>query len=184
MSQRSILIVVDIQKEFAKCFNEEYIKKVKEYIKRRKWLEVIVIVDMNEDVANIPLWMYEKADQIIQKRYGGDKGYIEEMVSLSEANVERDNESWRVYNNQLVITTSGCHETFDVPEDLERYCEKIKENKVTLIGGCENECLQDIYDTLLYYDINTTINHQYTYNGYNQKNYNFLEDDFNLVEIQ
>jgi hypothetical protein len=185
MKNDRVLMVVDIQEEFQKCISNEYLKDVRKYVRTGKWDKIIIVVDINNDKAYIPRWLDRCADNLITKRFGGDLGYLKELILEEEMIVEKEDISWRsTYNHHLTIAINNGHETFEVPKELENISNQLKNKKVTLIGGCEGECLQDIYETLLYFEVKPKINEKYTYSGHDFNKGNiFFEEEYDLVEI-
>ncbi len=160
-----VLVVCDVQLEFMFCIPEEYISKLKREVLSGKWNEIVVIVDENSGDPHIPMWLYEASTLILKKSYGSyGLTEMDDFVEDGSFRIEKEGESWINEFEQLVIKVDGCHETFHVPDDMIDYFKTLK--SVTLVGGAEDECLQDIYDALLYFDVDAEINDDLTYGGY------------------
>lgn len=165
------LIIVDIQKEFAKFFNEEYLERVDILIKQN-WDRVITIVDDNDE-AHIPRFIYEYSDEILHKSYGGiDKEYIDELIQDGEIEIVNENDIYR-FDGRLIIP-GNIHENFLVPEDMEMIFKQLQ--TVTLIGGADQECLDDIENSLAYLGVKVIRDHSCIYDAFNKNNADYIDE--------
>lgn len=151
-SKNNVLVVVDIQKEFAHTFDEEYLNKVENII-NENWDKIIVVVDINMGSVEIPEFLYNKADTILEKNYGGfDQDFIEEMIEDGEIKVIEEDELYKYVDDERLIVPGLTHENFLVPEDMVTIFKELQD--VTIIGGADQECLDDIENALEYLDVN------------------------------
>lgn len=157
MTKPKILVVCDIQENFMDFINEDLFNRMKDYVSNGEWEQVITIVDTNTDEALIPDWLHGVTTTLLTKRYGHWHSG-EEMAEMGlEYEELADGTFLELDTKDLYIPVSGTHEWFAIPDDFRRFFLAMQGQEVALIGGAENECLQDTYDALEYLGVTSYI---------------------------
>lgn len=170
------LVICDIQKEFNKFFNNTYLLEVK------KFAEKINRVHQIYDTINADTYSYYFPNQVneYEKQYGGelleedieiyfrDNIIIEELQNKFNTGFEQG-DKFKTATNDYWVYIDGKHEWFYCPSDLAVLFEKMSDNnrKVCLIGGGIDECLLDIYVTMVSFNVDVKYNNDlcYSYKG-------------------
>ena len=160
------LIIVDVQKSFKKFFTEMYINELKKYCDQ--FSEVYQIFDNHIDGKNVDKdYLYDKNDEsddhhnlydfpnqkdVIEKRYNYDVDveFYKNILDSKVYNKIKSNKS--IKKGQYFPTTEGTvivyignnHQWFQVPKKLYDLFQKLKGKEVTIVGGADSECLEDI----------------------------------------
>lgn len=161
------LVIVDIQKDFSNYFNEQYLNRVENLI-NQGWDKIITVVDMNMGEAEIPKFIYEASDKILEKYYGFDIAYLQELNDSDELEIIEEDEAYRL-NKELIIR-GNAHEWFNVPEDMELCFKEL--NSVSLVGGANGECLDDVENALEYLGVEVNREESCIYSAADKNNDN------------
>lgn len=160
-----ILIVVDVQKEFEQWIPQGLVDKINEY--SDGFDTVYQIWDSNK--ATGPSYTFHNQQGTYEKKYGTT--YSKEIVDYSKKLLEEDPniEEGAIVNvsdwKGVLVRVKNNHKWFYVNERLKEFYNTLKGRKVILIGGADNECLEDVYESMKAFEINTIYNHEYIYSS-------------------
>lgn len=188
-----ILVIVDVQKEFSKHQPKGFVNAVNDYAKN--FTKVYQIWDGHKwdgeknIIINGPSWKFNNEIANYRKIYGTTAseeikdlcrtankmltspkerekyGYvtIKEGTKLNVGdnfNLLKSNEK----GNNFLVKISNRHNWFYVPKNLSDFFNNIKERTI-VVGGSENECLEDVYTAMISFNIPANINKKYTYSA-------------------
>lgn len=167
------LIIVDVQEEFKKYFNDTYIEKLKEYCE--DFNRVFQIFDTHKSKTTD----YTFPNQVltIPKLYGGkldeeDIPYLftEPMQSTIKLKFEQgfnERDILETINGDYYIYIGGKHKWFICKPGMANLFKKFakQERKIILAGGAANECLHDIYVTLKAFNVDVEYNFEFIYSS-------------------
>lgn len=174
-SSKSILIIVDVQKSFKKFFNDNYVNSLKEYAK--KFDDVYQIFDNHHKGKNVDkdylydedhetesegdLYEFPNQKDLIEKRYNYDvdadfykKILTDETYNKikSKENSLQKGEFFPTSEGTIIVYIGNNHKWFHVPKKLYDIFKDLKQaqtvdTNITLVGGANGECLEDIITT-------------------------------------
>lgn len=185
-----ILIVVDVQKSFKKFFNDNYLAELNKYCK--EFNKVYQIWDNHSDGKNPDkdflyhetpdienkddLYKFNNQADLIEKRYNYDVDvdYYKKILSeetyrnikTKEQNKQLKTGDIFMTNENTVITYIGNnHQWFHCPKKLYDLFQDIKGKYVVIVGGAENECIQDVMVTAKALGLTIMKNEKYIYSA-------------------
>lgn len=167
----STLLIVDVQKSFKKFFNDLYLNELKKYASQFK--NVYQLWDNHVDGKNVDKdYLYDKEEEaqtdhkdlydfpnqldVIEKRYRYNVSldFFKDIIDGKTYNEMRSKEQ----KNQLrvgdiVVTKMGTilvfinnnHRWFECPKKLYEIFKSYKGKEIIVVGGADNECLQDVF---------------------------------------
>lgn len=168
-TQNTTLIVVDVQKSFKKFFTEMYLHKLKEYC--GQFSEVYQIWDnhvngknvdkdyLYHDDPEIPihddLYKFPNQVELIEKRYNYDvdadfykkildKEVYKDIKSREENNTIKRGDLFKTKEGTAIVYIGNNHKWFHIPKKLYDLFLKLKGKEVTIVGGSDSECLEDV----------------------------------------
>lgn len=168
-NQNTTLIVVDVQKSFKKFFTELYLHKLKEYCKQ--FSNVYQIWDnhvngknvdkdyLYHDDPEIPihddLYKFPNQVELIEKRYNYDvdadfykkildKEVYKDIKSREENNTIKRGDLFKTKEDTAIVYIGNNHKWFHIPKKLYDLFLKLKGKEVTIVGGSDSECLEDV----------------------------------------
>jgi len=183
-----ILLIVDVQSNFKKYFPTDpngFIKKIDKYCldfpSDDTGKGVYQIWDSNQ--GSKPTYKFKNEIDLIEKKYGVKKFYskykggfkewithifdnktLEEFKSRN--NVFKKGDAFKLRDkNEFLIYIGNNHQWFYVNEELVELFKKLRNKKVIICGGAEDECLDDVYIALKSFNVNVIKNHQYIYSA-------------------
>ena len=157
-----ILVIVDVQKVFGKFIPEDYEKKLNQYCKDFK--QVIQIWDSNK--VSKPSWKFDNQVELIRKNYGTK--FSNNLVDVTNK-LEKDNpdvkegDVFKVGDNNYVVKIDNNHKWFYLNDDLVGLYKELKGKKIIIVGGADQECIEDVYISMKSFGINVVYNHEYIY---------------------
>jgi len=184
----STLIVVDVQKSFRKFFNEMYINELKKYCKN--FQNVYQIWDNHVDGKNVDKdYLYDKSPDIpvhddlyhfpnqkdiIEKRYNYDVDVdfykrvldkkVYDEIKSKEKTLKRGN-YFPTTEGTIIIYIGNNHQWFHVPIKLYKLFTSLKGQEITLVGGADSECLEDIITAGESLGVRIKRDHKYIYSA-------------------
>lgn len=170
-----ILVIVDVQREFSSFIPQGYVEKLNTYC--GEFPTVYQIWDCNK--AQKPSWKFPNEKGAYVKKYGTT--FSEELVALTKELEKkfpnaREGDRFKFKDvNSVVIRVKNNHHWFYINEDLVKLFKSLKGKSVIVIGGAENECLEDVYEGLESFGVKPTYNHEYIYSA--QTNHNQIVSD-------
>jgi hypothetical protein len=194
-TEKKILIIVDVQKSFSKFFTKAYIKALLKY--SDKFDEVYQIFDNHHEGTQIEkdylydespevndesdLYNFPKQKDIIEKRYNYDvdadffKKVLDEKtydeIKSKEKKLKKG-ETFSTTEGTIIVYIGNNHKWFHVPKKLFDLFNKLKEaqtenTKITIVGGAQGECLEDIITTAKSLGLIIQKNDNYIYSATN-----------------
>jgi len=161
--QADTLIIVDVQKEFQKFIPKDFEKKLNLYCKQFK--EVIQIWDSNK--TDKPTWKFDNQTEFVRKNYGtkfsNDLVKVTDKLSVDYPN-SKEGDVFKV-SGDYVVRIDNNHKWFYLNDDLQDLYRELKGKKVIVVGGADNECIEDIYISMRSFGINAIYNHEYIYSA-------------------
>jgi hypothetical protein len=169
----SNLLIIDIQKSFKKFFNDNYINALSKYCNQfqnvyqcwdnhveGKNVDKDYLYDKDEEaqVDHHDLYEFPNQKDVIEKRYRydvdvdffknllDDKTYQTMKVKEKNKQLKRG-EMFKTSKGTYLIFIGNNHNWFECPKKLYELFEELKGQNVTIVGGADSECLQDIYIT-------------------------------------
>ena len=169
-SKKTTLLIIDVQKSFKKFFNEMYLNELKKYC--NNFSEVYQIFDNHVDGKNVDqdylhdenpeipvngdLYTFPNQVDIIEKRYryDVDVNFFKNKMSKEQfehiSNLERNNQIkigdyFEINNGVVLFYIGNNHKWFECPKKLYNLLNNLVDREVTIVGGSDSECLQDIF---------------------------------------
>ncbi len=166
------LIIVDVQKSFKKFFSEMYINELKKYCKN--FTNVYQLWDNHIDGKNVDkdylyddrpdvpvhsdLYHFPNQKSLIEKRYNYDVDadfYKKILDKKTHTEISKKEDSKTLKKGDIFKTKEGTiityignhHVWFHCPIKLYEVLNNLKEKEVTIVGGADSECLEDIITT-------------------------------------
>lgn len=168
-TQNTTLIVVDVQKSFKKFFTEMYLHKLKEYCGQFSAVYQIWDNHVNgknvdkdylyHDDPEIPihddLYKFPNQVELIEKRYNYDvdadfyknildKEVYKDIKSREENNTIKRGDLFKTKEDTAIVYIGNNHKWFHIPKKLYDLFLKLKGKEVTIVGGSDSECLEDV----------------------------------------
>jgi hypothetical protein len=162
-----ILVIVDVQKAFGKFIPKGYEKKLNLYCNEFKY--VYQIWDSNK--VNKPSYKFNNEILSTRKNYGTkfSKKLVEITDELTEKNPNvKEGDIFKINNsNNFVVKIDNNHKWFYLNDGLVDLYNKLKSKNIIIVGGADNECLEDVYISMKSFNINAVYNHEYIYSAQN-----------------
>lgn len=165
-----ILVIVDVQKAFDKFTPQNFEKNIFKYCEEFP-------KDDNTGRGVYQIWDANKAQnfsynfpntlQTIKKNYGTkfDNGIKKLGEQLLAQNPKIGTKFKLKDKNAYMVRIDNNHKWFYVNEELYNLYLKLKGKTVVIIGGADDECLEDLYVSMKSFGINPIYNHDYIYNA-------------------
>jgi hypothetical protein len=191
--QKDVLIIVDVQKSFSKYFTKNYIKSLIKY--SNKFDEVYQIFDNHHEGTQIEkdylydespkiedksdLYKFPNEKDLIEKRYNYDvdadffKKVLDkethQEIKSKEKNLKKG-EFFSTTEGTIIVYIGNNHKWFHVPKKLYDLFNKLKEAQtentgITIVGGAQGECLEDIITTAKSLGLVINKNSKYIYSA-------------------
>jgi len=160
-----MLVVVDVQKEFSEYIPQGFIEKLTDYCK--KFNSVYQIWDSNK--ADSPSYTFPNEKEEYIKKYGTKFSnqlvdIVDDLKKKFPDAKEGDRFKFKDADSFLVKVRNN-HGWFYVNEELLELFKLLKGKKVIVVGGAENECIQDVYVAMKSFGIVPIYNHEYLYSA-------------------
>ena len=185
----SNLIVVDVQKSFKKFFTDKYVSQLQKYC--NQFSNVYQIWDNHVDGTKVDKdYLYDKNEEdkddhhdlydfpnqtdTIEKRYNYDvdvdfyrkilskKTY--KLIKSKEGNLKRG-ESFYTNEGTIIVYVGNNHQWHHLSKKLFELFKTLKGKEVTIVGGSNSECLEDIYIAGISLGVNIKKNMEYIYSA-------------------
>lgn len=174
-----ILLIVDVQSEFEQFIPKLFVNKLNKYAKEFK--EVYQIWDSNK--TNKPTYKFANQKGLIEKKYGVKKYYkklqggfdewlsqifdentVLKIKTLLKGKQLKEGDKFKLKDkNDFLIYIGNNHQWFYATEELVNFFKKLINKNVTIVGGADNECLEDVYISAKSFGIKPIYNHEYIY---------------------
>jgi len=182
----SHLLIVDIQKSFHKYFTEKYVHEVKNYAKQfnnvyqiwdnhvdGKDVDKDFLYDKNPDVpVHDDLYHFDNQKELIEKRYNYKvtADYYKKILDretrrkIKETQLKKG-DFFLTKENTIIVFVQNNHRWFHVPKKLYELFKKLKGKDLTVVGGSDNECLEDVVTAGIALGVNMKRDHRYIYSA-------------------
>lgn len=166
----SILVIVDVQKSFRRFFSEMYLNELKKYCKN--FQKVYQIFDNHVDGKKVDkdylyddtpeihihddLYHFPNQKDLIEKRYNYDvdanfyKKILDERVYQEISDKEeqgqlKKGDIFPTKEGTYIVYVGNNHKWHHLSKRLYELLCSLKGKNVTIVGGADGECLEDIY---------------------------------------
>lgn len=178
----SDLIIVDVQPDFIKFFNDKYIQELKKYC-----YQFGRVFNISDTTDSDKFYTFPGQVTLFEKQYGRELTleecqyyFIQEICEEIEKEWDIKEPGWHkeTTNGDLWLYVGSQHGWIYVNKDLYKFVKDLSKTnrKVTIVGGAgdingnhdtDGECLTDIIVLLNTFNINYTIDdlYVYTYKG-------------------
>ena len=166
------LIIVDFQKSFKKFFSEMYLNELKKYCKN--FQNVYQLWDnhvdgkqvdkdyLYDDTPEIPihddLYHFPNQKDLIEKRYNYkvdadfykkilDKEVYQEISDKEDRKELKKGDIFPTKEGTIITYINNNHVWFHCPKKLYDLLTSLNGKEVTIVGGADSECLEDVVTT-------------------------------------
>jgi hypothetical protein len=184
----SILVIVDVQKSFRRFFSEMYLNELKKYCNNFKY--VYQIFDNHVDGKNVDkdylydetpeipihkdLYHFPNQKELIEKRYNYqvdadfykkilDKEVYNEISDKEDKKLLKKGDIFPTKEGTYIVYIGNNHQWYHCPKKLYDLLQSLKEHEVTIVGGADGECLEDIVTTAETLDVKIKRDYKYIY---------------------
>lgn len=186
----STLIIVDVQRSFKKFFTELYLNELKKYC--QNFQNVYQIFDNHVDGKNVDkdylydhspdipvngdLYDFPNQKDLIEKRYNYDvdvdfykkvldKKVYDDIKSKEDKKLLKKGDLFKTSEGTAIVYIGNNHKWSHVPKKLLSLLESLKGMNVTIVGGADGECLEDIFVTAESLGVKIKRDHKYIYSA-------------------
>ena len=166
------LIIVDVQKSFRKFFSEMYLNELKKYC--NNFQNVYQIWDNHTDGKNVDkdylydetpvipihkdLYHFTNQKDLIEKRYNYkvdadfykkvlDKEVYDEISDKEDKSLLKKGDIFNTKEGTIITYINNNHVWFHCPIKLYELLKSLNGKEVTIVGGADSECLEDVVTT-------------------------------------
>ena len=183
-----ILIIVDVQKSFKKFFNDRYLSELNKYCK--EFSKVYQIWDNHSDGKNPDtdfqyeerpnienkddLYIWNNQTDVIEKRYhyNVDVDFYKKILDQntyndikSKENSLKQGDYFKTTEGTIIVYIGNNHKWFHCPKKLYDLFLTLKNKEVVMVGGADDECLEDLMVTAKILGVNLMENKRYIYSA-------------------
>jgi hypothetical protein len=159
-----VLVIVDVQKEFSSFIQHDLVDELHNYAENFK--EVYQIWDTHKtNVA--PTYKFPNQVDSIKKLFGV-KHFSDKVKEFTDEIEDESYEgrTFKLANNKgYIVRVDNNHDWFWVNPEIVELISKLKDKKVILTGGADNECLEDVYQAFLAFGLDVEFNKKYVYSA-------------------
>jgi hypothetical protein len=168
------LIIVDVQKSFRKFFSEMYLNELKKYC--NNFQSVYQIWDNHTDGKNVDkdylydetpvipihkdLYHFPNQKELIEKRYNYkvdadfykkvlDKEVYNEISDKEDNSLLKKGDIFPTKEGTYIVYVGNNHKWHHLSKKLYDLLLSLRNETVTIVGGADGECLEDIYTAAL-----------------------------------
>lgn len=190
-SNKESLIIVDIQKSFRKFFTELYVSEVKKYC--REFKNVYQIFDNHVDGKNVDkdylydhtpevpihddLYHFPNQKELIEKRYNYDvdanfykkildKEVYKEISEKEEKGLLKKGDIFQTKEGTAIVYIGNNHKWHHISKKLYNLLHRLSGQEVTIVGGADSECLEDISIAANSMGVKVKRNYKYIYSAH------------------
>lgn len=184
------LLIVDVQKSFSKFFNDKYLKELNTHCSLYK--RVYQIWDNHIDGKNIDkdflydnnpeipihedLYTFPNQKDLIEKRYNYNvnaefykeilsKSQLDEIKKKESTNSLKKGEIFKTNKGTYIVFVGNKHKWTHVGIKLINLFESLRGKYVTIVGGSDSECLEDIFTAAKSLGVNLERNWRFIYSA-------------------
>ena len=159
-----ILVIVDVQKEFDDFIQHDLVDGLYSY--SNKFEKVYQIWDAHKNVV-APTYKFPNQVDSVQKLFG--RNHFSDAVKKYTKEIENSSDegtTLKLSNDEgYVVRIDNNHKWFFVNPEITDLIEEIKDHEIILVGGADDECLEDVYQSFLTFGLNVTINDKYVFSA-------------------
>ena len=166
------LIIVDVKKSFKKYFSEMYLNELKKYCNNfnnvyqiwdnhidGKNVEKDYLYDENPDIPiHKDIYHFPNQKDLIEKRYNYDvdvdfykkilnKEVYNDIFDKEEKKLLKKGDIFSTKEGTIITFINNKHVWFHCPIKLYELLKELKGREVTIVGGADSECLEDVVTT-------------------------------------
>ena len=166
------LIIVDVQKSFKKFFSEMYLNELKKYCNNfqnvyQLWDNHVDGKQVDKDylydeTPEIPihddLYHFPNQKDLIEKRYNYkvdadfykkilDKDVYQEISDKEDRKELKKGDIFPTKEGTYIVYIGNNHQWYHCPKKLYDLLTSLKGKEVTIVGGADSECLEDVVTT-------------------------------------
>lgn len=158
-----ILVIVDVQDEFKEFIQFDLVSELTKYAK--EFDKVYQVWDSHE--SNKPSHKFPNQVKAVEKLFGknhfSDK--VKDFIKQAQDSTEEGNLFKLSDNNGYIVRVDNNHDWFYINPDVYNMIQELKGHNVTLVGGANGECLEDIKVAIETFSIPVTMNDKYIYSA-------------------
>jgi hypothetical protein len=186
-SNNETLIIVDVQRSFRKFFSEMYLNELNKYCNNFQSVYQIWDnhVDKNVDkdylydeTPVIPihkdLYHFPNQKDIIEKRYNYDvdadfykkildKEVYKEISDKEDKNLLKKGDIFPTKEGTYIVYVGNNHKWHHLSKKLYDLLLSLRDKMVTIVGGADGECLEDIYTAAVSIGVKIKRDYKYIY---------------------
>ena len=180
------LLIVDVQKSFRKFFSEKYVNYLQKYAGTfnnvyQIWDNHVDGKDVDKDFLyhndpEIPvhsdLYVFPNQKEIIEKRYNYKvnvdyfkKILDKETLKKIKAGGLKKGNFFPTKEGTIIVYIGNNHTWFHVPKKLYKLFQSLKGKELTIVGGSDSECLDDVLTTAISLGVLAKRDHRYIYSA-------------------
>lgn len=159
-----VLVIVDVQKEFAKFIQGDLVDELYDYAE--KFDKVYQIWDSNQNQI-APTYEFPNQVETVKKKFGKNhfNGKIQKFTQDVE-DISPEGTTFKLTDgNGYVVRVDNNHEWFYVNPEITNMIEEIKDDDVVLVGGADGECLEDVEVAFKAFGLSFRVNKKYVYSA-------------------
>ena len=187
-NNNSTLIIVDVQMSFHKFFSEMYLNELKKYCKN--FQNVYQIWDNHVNGKNVDkdylydedpdlpvkgdVYNFPNQKELIEKRYNYDvdadfykkvlsKEIYDQVKEKEETGTLKKGNIFSTEEDTIITYIGNHHKFFHCPIKLYQLLTSLKGGEVTIVGGADSECLEDIAITAESLGVKVKRDYKYIY---------------------
>jgi hypothetical protein len=189
-NKERILIIVDVQKSFERFFNKKYLSELNKYCNdfdkvyqvfdnhhEGKSPDIDYLYSKEPDIENKnDLYKFNNEIDLIEKRYiyGVDIDYFKKILDEQTYNNIKEKEK-NLKQGEYFSTTEGTiivyignnHKYFHLPIKLYNLFKTLKGEHIVIVGGADDECIEDIIISAKCLGLTIHRNDKYIYSASN-----------------
>jgi len=158
-----VLVIVDVQKEFDKFIQYDLVDELHDYAE--KFNQVYQIWDTNKNNV-APTYKFPNEIDAVAKKFG--KNHFSDKVKKYTKEIKDSTEegtTLKLSDGSYVVRVDNNHDWFYVNNEMVDLIQKLKDVNVILVGGANQECLEDVYIAFKAFGVNVKINDKYVYSA-------------------
>lgn len=185
----NVLLIVDVQKSFSKFFTDKYVNEIKKYC--HEFTEVFQIwdnhvngkvdknylYDINPDIPiHSDLYHFPNQKDLIEKRYNYnvnidfyknilDKNTYSEIKYKENFNLLKKGSTFKTKRGTYITFIGNKHRWYHIGLKLVNLFISLKGKSVTIVGGSDSECLEDIITSARSFGIDIERNWKFLYSA-------------------
>ena len=160
----NVLVIVDVQKQFKEYMQHDLVKELGNYANT---FDAVYQIWDTHDNAVQPSYKFPKQVDCVPKLFG--KNFFSDKVTKYIKSIEDSTDNGKVFKlsdgEGYVIRVTNNHDWFHINPEIVDMIGKIKNDTVTVVGGAGGECIQDIFQALLSFGVNVSMNNKYVYDA-------------------